>query len=105
MRKCATHPAPRRPPALTSAVIFLAPQAGGKHYHPTCARCVRCHQMFTEGEEMYLTGKQAWPRAGKEARSPATAASALLARPQDGTSSPSPGGLGRLPLWLVGRDL
>uniref|UniRef100_A0A8D1U1D1 Actin binding LIM protein family member 3 n=1 Tax=Sus scrofa TaxID=9823 RepID=A0A8D1U1D1_PIG len=45
-------------------------EAGGKHYHPTCARCVRCHQMFTEGEEMYLTGKQAWPRAGKEARSP-----------------------------------
>uniref|UniRef100_A0A2K5L721 Actin binding LIM protein family member 3 n=1 Tax=Cercocebus atys TaxID=9531 RepID=A0A2K5L721_CERAT len=31
-------------------------EAGGKHYHPTCARCVRCHQMFTEGEEMYLTG-------------------------------------------------
>uniref|UniRef100_A0A8D1FG60 LIM zinc-binding domain-containing protein n=1 Tax=Sus scrofa TaxID=9823 RepID=A0A8D1FG60_PIG len=80
-------------------------EAGGKHYHPTCARCVRCHQMFTEGEEMYLTGKQAWPRAGKEARSPATAASALLARPQDGTSSPSPGGLGRLPLWLVGPFL
>lgn len=37
---------------------LLFPQAGGKHYHPTCARCVRCHQMFTEGEEMYLTGKQ-----------------------------------------------
>uniref|UniRef100_A0A8D1YGU3 Actin binding LIM protein family member 3 n=1 Tax=Sus scrofa TaxID=9823 RepID=A0A8D1YGU3_PIG len=43
-------------------------EAGGKHYHPTCARCVRCHQMFTEGEEMYLTGKQAWPRAGEEHR-------------------------------------
>uniref|UniRef100_A0A4W3GPD3 Actin binding LIM protein family, member 3 n=1 Tax=Callorhinchus milii TaxID=7868 RepID=A0A4W3GPD3_CALMI len=32
-------------------------EAGGKHYHPTCARCARCHKMFTEGEEMYLTGK------------------------------------------------
>ncbi|KAI5935252.1 Actin-binding LIM protein 3 [Manis javanica] len=35
-------------------------EAGGKHYHPTCARCVRCHQMFTEGEEMYLTGSEVW---------------------------------------------
>uniref|UniRef100_UPI00398F893B actin-binding LIM protein 3 isoform X1 n=1 Tax=Pristiophorus japonicus TaxID=55135 RepID=UPI00398F893B len=35
-------------------------EAGGKHYHPTCARCVRCHQMFTEGEEMYLTGCEVW---------------------------------------------
>nr|XP_015204798.1 PREDICTED: actin-binding LIM protein 3 [Lepisosteus oculatus] len=32
-------------------------EAGGKHYHPTCARCARCHMMFTEGEEMYLTGE------------------------------------------------
>lgn len=45
-------------PALTACSFLFFPQAGGKHYHPTCARCVRCHQMFTEGEEMYLTGKQ-----------------------------------------------
>lgn len=32
-------------------------QAGDKHYHPSCARCSRCNQMFTEGEEMYLQGK------------------------------------------------
>ncbi|XP_048365684.1 actin-binding LIM protein 2 isoform X5 [Sphaerodactylus townsendi] len=31
-------------------------EAGEKHYHPTCARCIKCHQMFTEGEEMYLQG-------------------------------------------------
>uniref|UniRef100_A0AAY5JZN2 Actin binding LIM protein 1a n=1 Tax=Esox lucius TaxID=8010 RepID=A0AAY5JZN2_ESOLU len=31
-------------------------EAGDKHYHPTCARCSRCNQMFTEGEEMYLQG-------------------------------------------------
>uniref|UniRef100_A0A9J8C4Z0 Actin-binding LIM protein 2 n=1 Tax=Cyprinus carpio carpio TaxID=630221 RepID=A0A9J8C4Z0_CYPCA len=31
-------------------------EAGEKHYHPTCARCARCDQMFGEGEEMYLQG-------------------------------------------------
>ncbi|XP_015276936.1 PREDICTED: actin-binding LIM protein 2 [Gekko japonicus] len=31
-------------------------EAGEKHYHPTCARCLKCHQMFAEGEEMYLQG-------------------------------------------------
>ncbi|CAB1345055.1 unnamed protein product [Coregonus sp. 'balchen'] len=29
-------------------------KAGEKHYHPSCARCARCEQMFGEGEEMYL---------------------------------------------------
>uniref|UniRef100_A0A8D1C7J2 Actin binding LIM protein family member 3 n=1 Tax=Sus scrofa TaxID=9823 RepID=A0A8D1C7J2_PIG len=42
-------------------------EAGGKHYHPTCARCVRCHQMFTEGEEMYLTGSEVWHPICKQA--------------------------------------
>uniref|UniRef100_A0AAZ3PBM7 Actin-binding LIM protein 2 n=1 Tax=Oncorhynchus tshawytscha TaxID=74940 RepID=A0AAZ3PBM7_ONCTS len=31
-------------------------EAGEKHYHPSCARCARCEQMFGEGEEMYLQG-------------------------------------------------
>ncbi|KAJ8014881.1 hypothetical protein DPEC_G00020380 [Dallia pectoralis] len=35
-------------------------EAGGKHYHPACARCARCHMMFTEGEEMYLHGGEVW---------------------------------------------
>lgn len=35
--------------------VYLS-QAGEKHYHPTCARCARCEQMFGEGEEMYLQG-------------------------------------------------
>ncbi|XP_016085958.1 actin-binding LIM protein 2-like [Sinocyclocheilus grahami] len=34
--------------------------AGEKHYHPTCARCARCDQMFGEGEEMYLQGSSIW---------------------------------------------
>uniref|UniRef100_V9KKK1 Actin-binding LIM protein 3-like protein n=1 Tax=Callorhinchus milii TaxID=7868 RepID=V9KKK1_CALMI len=42
-------------------------EAGGKHYHPTCARCARCHKMFTEGEEMYLTGCEVWHPQCKQA--------------------------------------
>lgn len=45
---------------LSSDILSLSfsVQAGGKHYHPTCARCARCQMMFTEGEEMYLTGEE-----------------------------------------------
>ncbi|XP_047235561.1 actin-binding LIM protein 3-like isoform X6 [Girardinichthys multiradiatus] len=42
-------------------------EAGGKHYHPSCARCARCHMMFQEGEEMYLTGSEVWHPMCKEA--------------------------------------
>ncbi|XP_015256184.1 PREDICTED: actin-binding LIM protein 1-like [Cyprinodon variegatus] len=35
-------------------------EAGEKHYHPSCARCARCEQMFGEGEEMYLQGSSIW---------------------------------------------
>ncbi|XP_034037210.1 actin-binding LIM protein 3 [Thalassophryne amazonica] len=42
-------------------------EAGGKHYHPTCARCARCNQMFKEGEEMYLTGCEVWHPLCKQA--------------------------------------
>uniref|UniRef100_A0A8P4KN50 LIM zinc-binding domain-containing protein n=1 Tax=Dicentrarchus labrax TaxID=13489 RepID=A0A8P4KN50_DICLA len=35
-------------------------EAGDKHYHPTCARCSRCDEMFKEGEEMYLQGSTVW---------------------------------------------
>uniref|UniRef100_A0A8C0FWT9 Actin binding LIM protein family member 3 n=1 Tax=Bubo bubo TaxID=30461 RepID=A0A8C0FWT9_BUBBB len=52
----------------SGAPLLCSPlQAGGKHYHPTCARCVRCHQMFTEGEEMYLTGSEVWHPICKQA--------------------------------------
>ncbi|XP_041694699.1 actin-binding LIM protein 3-like isoform X2 [Coregonus clupeaformis] len=44
-------------------------EAGGKHYHPTCARCARCHMMFTEGEEMYLHGGEVWHPLCKQAAS------------------------------------
>ncbi|XP_040029868.2 actin-binding LIM protein 3 isoform X5 [Gasterosteus aculeatus] len=42
-------------------------EAGGKHYHPTCARCSRCSMMFKEGEEMYLTGCEVWHPLCKQA--------------------------------------
>uniref|UniRef100_A0A8C8S4X0 Actin-binding LIM protein 2 n=1 Tax=Pelusios castaneus TaxID=367368 RepID=A0A8C8S4X0_9SAUR len=42
-------------------------EAGEKHYHPTCARCVRCSQMFAEGEEMYLQGTSIWHPACRQA--------------------------------------
>lgn len=42
-------------------------EAGGKHYHPSCARCARCQMMFLEGEEMYITGSEVWHPVCKEA--------------------------------------
>ncbi|KAF7662515.1 hypothetical protein LDENG_00233750 [Lucifuga dentata] len=42
-------------------------EAGGKHYHPSCAKCARCNMMFLEGDEMYLTGSEVWHPMCKEA--------------------------------------
>uniref|UniRef100_A0A803TL85 Actin binding LIM protein family member 2 n=1 Tax=Anolis carolinensis TaxID=28377 RepID=A0A803TL85_ANOCA len=42
-------------------------EAGEKHYHPMCARCVKCSQMFSEGEEMYLQGASIWHPACRQA--------------------------------------
>ncbi|XP_074848536.1 actin-binding LIM protein 2 isoform X7 [Carettochelys insculpta] len=72
-------------------------EAGEKHYHPACARCVRCSQMFAEGEEMYLQGTSIWHPAcrqaakteekGKETR---TSSESVISIPASSTSgSPS----------------
>ncbi|XP_075786921.1 actin-binding LIM protein 2 isoform X9 [Pelodiscus sinensis] len=72
-------------------------EAGEKHYHPVCARCVRCSQMFAEGEEMYLQGTSIWHPAcrqaakteekGKETR---TSSESVISIPASSTSgSPS----------------
>ena len=45
------------PPQWQHLPALCFAQAGEKHYHPSCALCVRCGQMFSEGEEMYLQGK------------------------------------------------
>ncbi|KAM6440623.1 actin-binding LIM protein 2 isoform 3-T3 [Liasis olivaceus] len=42
-------------------------EAGEKHYHPTCACCDKCNQMFAEGEEMYLQGTSIWHPACRQA--------------------------------------
>ncbi|KAM9086770.1 actin-binding LIM protein 2 isoform 2-T2 [Megaptera novaeangliae] len=42
-------------------------EAGEKHYHPLCALCVGCGQMFAEGEEMYLQGSSIWHPACRQA--------------------------------------
>ncbi|CAI5783495.1 actin-binding LIM protein 2 isoform X2 [Podarcis lilfordi] len=42
-------------------------EAGEKHYHPTCALCIKCNQMFAEGEEMYLQGASIWHPACRQA--------------------------------------
>ncbi|XP_058253332.1 actin-binding LIM protein 3 isoform X6 [Hemibagrus wyckioides] len=63
-------------------------EAGGKHYHPTCARCARCQMMFTEGEEMYLTGSEVWHPACKQA---ARAERKLRVRRMSETSISPPG--------------
>uniref|UniRef100_A0A671QGC9 Actin-binding LIM protein 3-like n=1 Tax=Sinocyclocheilus anshuiensis TaxID=1608454 RepID=A0A671QGC9_9TELE len=47
--------------------LSFSVQAGGKHYHPTCARCARCKMTFIEGEEMYLTGSEVWHPVCKQA--------------------------------------
>lgn len=42
-------------------------QAGeSHHYHPTCARCIKCGDPFGDGQEMYMQGGGAiWhPRCG-----------------------------------------
>ncbi|XP_072562344.1 actin-binding LIM protein 3-like isoform X3 [Paramormyrops kingsleyae] len=60
-------------------------EAGGKHYHPSCARCARCQMMFTEGEEMYLRGSEVWHPLCKQA---ANAEKKLKRRASDVSISP-----------------
>ncbi|XP_021251005.1 actin-binding LIM protein 2 isoform X1 [Numida meleagris] len=77
----------------------LAPlyQAGEKHYHPTCARCVRCSQMFAEGEEMYLQGTSIWHPVCRQAakteeknKETRTSSESIISVPASSTSgSPS----------------
>uniref|UniRef100_A0A8C2E8W8 Actin binding LIM protein 1a n=1 Tax=Cyprinus carpio TaxID=7962 RepID=A0A8C2E8W8_CYPCA len=69
-------------------------EAGNKHYHPSCARCSRCNQMFTEGEEMYLQGSTVWhpsckhsPRGEERQRPTRSSSESICSRP--GSSIPS----------------
>ncbi|XP_051883457.1 actin-binding LIM protein 1 isoform X8 [Pristis pectinata] len=69
-------------------------EAGDKHYHPSCARCSKCNQMFTEGEEMYLQGSTVWhpdckksTRAEEKQRPTRSSSESISSRP--GSSIPS----------------
>ncbi|XP_042667854.1 actin-binding LIM protein 2 isoform X3 [Centrocercus urophasianus] len=72
-------------------------EAGEKHYHPTCARCIRCSQMFAEGEEMYLQGTSIWHPACRQAakteeknKETRTSSESIISVPASSTSgSPS----------------
>ncbi|XP_072784075.1 actin-binding LIM protein 2 isoform X8 [Taeniopygia guttata] len=72
-------------------------EAGEKHYHPTCARCVRCNQMFAEGEEMYLQGISIWhplcrqaAKAEEKNKETRTSSESIISVPASSTSgSPS----------------
>ncbi|XP_041123077.1 actin-binding LIM protein 2 isoform X7 [Polyodon spathula] len=72
-------------------------EAGDKHYHPSCARCVKCDQMFGEGEEMYLQGSSIWhppcrqaARAEEKQKVTRTSSESITSVPASSTSgSPS----------------
>ncbi|XP_053560143.1 actin-binding LIM protein 2 isoform X1 [Bombina bombina] len=72
-------------------------EAGDKHYHPTCARCVRCSQIFAEGEEMYLQGTTIWHPVCRQAakteernKETRTSSESIISVPASSTSgSPS----------------
>ncbi|XP_036619368.1 actin-binding LIM protein 2 isoform X5 [Trichosurus vulpecula] len=72
-------------------------EAGEKHYHPSCALCVRCSQMFAEGEEMYLQGTSIWHPACRQAakteeksKETRTSSESIISVPASNTSgSPS----------------
>ncbi|XP_048092227.1 actin-binding LIM protein 2 isoform X11 [Alosa alosa] len=72
-------------------------EAGDKHYHPTCARCARCEQMFGEGEEMYLQGSNIWhppcrqaARIEEKSKVTRTSSESITSAPASSTSgSPS----------------
>ncbi|XP_035281108.1 actin-binding LIM protein 2 isoform X15 [Anguilla anguilla] len=72
-------------------------EAGDKHYHPTCARCARCDQMFGEGEEMYLQGSSIWhppcrqaARAEEKSKVTRTSSESITSAPASSASgSPS----------------
>ncbi|XP_071609517.1 actin-binding LIM protein 2 isoform X5 [Heliangelus exortis] len=72
-------------------------EAGEKHYHPSCARCVRCSQMFAEGEEMYLQGASIWhpvcrqaAKAEEKNKETRTSSESIISVPASSTSgSPS----------------
>uniref|UniRef100_A0A2K5CE07 Actin-binding LIM protein 2 n=1 Tax=Aotus nancymaae TaxID=37293 RepID=A0A2K5CE07_AOTNA len=72
-------------------------EAGEKHFHPSCALCVRCGQMFAEGEEMYLQGSSIWHPACRQAartedrnKETRTSSESIISVPASSTSgSPS----------------
>uniref|UniRef100_A0A8C4X1X1 Actin binding LIM protein 1b n=1 Tax=Eptatretus burgeri TaxID=7764 RepID=A0A8C4X1X1_EPTBU len=70
-------------------------EAGEKHYHPSCARCVRCKQTFNEGEEMFMQGSSIWHPECKRAerdeemqKTKRDSSESISSRPGSSLSSP-----------------
>ncbi|KAJ6223678.1 hypothetical protein RDWZM_002223 [Blomia tropicalis] len=72
---------------ITGKVLQAGPEL---HFHPTCARCTKCGDVFADGEEMYIQGTAIWhPRCGPGPGEKIDSTDSQLECQYYGTESPS----------------